>query len=89
MAATKCSDCGMDVMGKRAYEPWRCKHDKPLDVLQLVEESPRVEWCMECGCARKEELAEPATATDWQPRYAWGEWMRPASLGRWKSTGGR
>ncbi len=39
------------LTGRLPYEPWRCKHDKPLDVLELANEQPRAEWCMRLGPA--------------------------------------
>jgi hypothetical protein len=56
------------------YRPWKCDHDKPLDVLRLAEE-PCVEWCMECGSIRRDVL-------DDDDNWVRGAWSPPFSHAR-------
>lgn len=58
----------------KSYKPWLCRHDKPLDVLELNSDAPRIEWCMECGSMRKETLGDDG----WES----GEWEQPSALKR-------
>lgn len=56
-----------------SHAPWLCEHGSS-DVLELAAEPPRVQWCMECGCARRETVEDDG--------YEWGSWEKPAALGR-------